>query len=62
MFRFVRRTFAALLHRLRWSSPPEDPYAAVREPLRRKPTAGSSAVAVEEPEPQKQVRAVGPNR
>ena len=37
MFQFVRRTLAVLVNRLWPFSPPENPYAAVREPRRRKP-------------------------
>jgi hypothetical protein len=59
MFQFVRRLVAALLNRLRPFSPPEDPYAGVREPRRRKPGDRSSAVALAEPDPLKLVRAVG---
>jgi hypothetical protein len=59
MFQFVRRMVAALLNRLGPSGPPEDPYAAVREPRRRNPSGRSSAIALAEPEPQKPVRAVG---
>jgi hypothetical protein len=59
MFQFVRRVVAALLNRLRPLGPPEDPYAAVREPRRRNPTGRSSAVALAEPEPRKRVRAGG---
>ena len=61
MFQFVRRLVAALLKRLRPFSPPEDPYAAVREPRRRNPNGRSSAVALAEPEPEpgNPVRAVG---
>jgi hypothetical protein len=59
MFQFVRRVVAALLNRLRPFSPPEDPYAAVREPRRRNPSGRSSAVALAEPELRKRVRAGG---
>jgi len=59
MFQFVRRVVAMLLNRLRPFSPPEDPYAAVREPRRRNPSGRSSAVALAEPDPPKRVRAVG---
>jgi hypothetical protein len=59
MFEFARRMIAALLNRLGPSRPPEDPYAAVREPRRRNPGGGRSAVALEEPEVPKAVRAVG---
>ena len=59
MFQFIRRVIAALLNRPRPFSPPEDPYAAVREPRRRNPSGRSSAVAVAEPEPRKHVRARG---
>jgi hypothetical protein len=58
MFQFVRRVIAALLNRLRPFSPPEDPYAAVREPQRRNPSGRSSAVALAEPEARTRVRAV----
>jgi hypothetical protein len=56
MFEFVRRVVRALLDRRR---PPEDPYAAVREPRRRNPGGRSSAIALEEPEAWTRVRAVG---
>jgi hypothetical protein len=60
MFEFVRRMVAELLNRLWPSSPPEDPYAAVREPRRRNPSGGrSSAIALAEPEPRRTVRAAG---
>jgi len=59
MFQFVRRVIVALLKRFRPIVPPEDPYAAVREPRRRNPSGRSSAVALAEPEPGKPVRAVG---
>ena len=59
MFQFVRRVIVALLKRLRPLGPPEDPYAAVREPRRRNPSGRSSAVALAEPETGKSVRAVG---
>jgi hypothetical protein len=59
MFQFVRRMVAALLNRPGPSRPPEDPYAAVREPRRRNPGGRSSAVALAEPEPRKRVLAVG---
>ena len=59
MFQFVRRMISALLNRLGPSSPPEDPYAAVREPRRRNPSGRSSAIALAEPEPQKPVQAAG---
>ena len=58
MFQFVRRIVAALLNRLRPFSPPEDPYAGVREPRRPNPGGRSSAVALAEPEPSGRVRAV----
>jgi len=59
MFPFIRRAIAALLNRLRPFRPPQDPYAAVREPRRRNPGGRTSAVALAEPEPQRRVRAVG---
>ena len=59
MFQFVRRMVADLLNRLWPSSPPEDPYAAVREPRRRNPGGRSSAMALAEPEPQRTVWAAG---
>jgi hypothetical protein len=59
MFQFVRRLVAALLNRLRPFSPPEDPYATVREPRRHSPSGRTSAVALAEPDPPKHVRAVG---
>jgi hypothetical protein len=59
MFEFVRRLIAALLHGRRPFSPPEDPYAAVREPRRRNPGGRSSAIALAEPEAPTRVRAVG---
>jgi hypothetical protein len=62
MFELVRRIVAALLNRFRPFSPPEDPYAAVREPRRRNPGGERSAVALAEPEPQKPVRAVAGTR
>lgn len=58
MFQFVRRVIAALLNRPRPFSPPEDPYAAVREPRRRNPSGRSSAVALAEPEARPRVTAV----
>jgi hypothetical protein len=51
MFKFLRRVVVALLNRFRPFRPPQDPYAAVREPRRRNPGGRSSAVAVAEPEP-----------
>jgi hypothetical protein len=62
MFQLVRHMVAALLNRFRRFSPPEDPYAAVREPRRRNPSGGSSAVALAEPEPQKPARAAAGTR
>lgn len=62
MFPFVRRMVAALLNRLRPFRPPEDPYAAVREPRRRNPSGRTSAVALAEPEPPKRVRVAGTER
>jgi hypothetical protein len=62
MFQFLRGLVAALLNRFRPFSPPEDPYAAVREPRRQSPTGRASAVALAEPEPPKQVLAVGRDR
>jgi hypothetical protein len=59
MFEFVRRIVAALLNRLRPFSPPEDPYAGVREPRRPNPGGRRSAIALAEPEPTTRVRAVG---
>jgi hypothetical protein len=59
MFQFVRRVVAALRNRLRPFSPPQEPYAGVREPRGRNPGGRSSAVALAEPEPRKRVRAVG---
>jgi hypothetical protein len=59
MFQFVRRVVAALLNRFRPFGPPHDPYAAVREPRRRKPSDRNSAVALREPEPRKRLRVVG---
>jgi hypothetical protein len=40
-----------LLKRLwsRWKPEPEDPYAYVRQPLKRGPSGNSSAVALDEP-------------
>jgi hypothetical protein len=62
MFQFVRR-IEALLNMLRSfnppEDPPEDPFAAVREPGPRRPTGRSSAVALVEPDPELNVRAVG---
>jgi len=58
MFHFIRRIVASLLNRLRPFSPPDDPYASVREPLRRNPGGRSSAIALAEPEPPGRVRAV----
>ena len=58
MFQLVRRVVAALLNRLRPSSPPQDPYAAVLVPRRRNPSGRSSAVALAEPELRKRVRAI----
>jgi hypothetical protein len=58
MLQSVRRIVAALLGKLPPFSPPEDPYAAVREPRRRTPGGRSSAVALAEPEPRRRVRAV----
>ena len=58
MFQFVRRIAAALLNRLRPFSPPEDPYAGVREPRGPNPGGRSSAIALAEPEPSGRVRAV----
>jgi hypothetical protein len=59
MIELIRRMVAALLHRFRPFNPPEDPYAAVREPRRPNPSGRSSAVAVAEPELPIQVRAIG---
>ena len=39
MFHFIRRMVMAFLNRHRPFSPPDDPYASVREPLRRSPGA-----------------------
>ena len=59
MFEFVRRLVRALLHGRRPLSPPEDPYAVVREPRRRNPSGRCSAIALAEPEAPTRVRAVG---
>jgi len=59
MFQFVRRVVAALLSKFRPFSPPDDPYAAVREPRRRNPSGRSSTVALAEPEPRRRVQAGG---
>lgn len=59
MFHFIRRMVAAFLNRHRPFSPPDDPYASVREPLRRSPGGRSSAIALEEPEPSRRLGAVG---
>ena len=51
MFESARRALALLLTRFRPpASPPEDPYAPVREPRRRSPGGRSAAVAVREPD------------
>jgi hypothetical protein len=64
MIQFIRRVIGALLGRLRpfGPGPPQDPYAAVREPRRHNPTGRGSAVALAEPEPRKGVEAVGASR
>ena len=72
VFHFLRQMIAKLRHRpnmvsslmrgYRPPAPPEDPYAAVREPNRRGPGGRSSAVAVAEPEPERGIRAVGTPR
>lgn len=69
MLHFIRQMIAALRQRPNLISslmngygppaPPEDPFAAVREPNRRNPGGRSSAVAVAEPEPETGIRAVG---
>ena len=71
MFHFIRRMVVAFLNRHLGSSvrrhmgprrpfsPPDDPYASVREPLRRSPGGRSSAIALAEPEPSRRLRAVG---
>ena len=53
---FVARLFGFGRHRPP-SGPPHDPYAGVRQPLRRGPTAGQAAAAVMEPEPPRSVDA-----
>ena len=58
MFHFIRRMVAAFLNRHRPFSPPDDPYASVREPLRRGPGGRSSAIALAEPEPARRLGAV----
>ena len=58
MFGFFRRLVRALFARPRPSDPPLDPYAAVREPRRGRPTGGSSAIALAEPRPDDRVHAV----
>ena len=60
MFRALRRVFAQLLER--WPGPDdasEDPYVGVRHPRGRGPAGRSSAVAVDEPEPDSRVDALG---
>ena len=53
MFESARRALALLLTHFRPpASPPEDPYAPVREPRRLSPGGRSAAVAVPEPEPE----------
>jgi hypothetical protein len=60
MFHFIRRMVVAFLNRHRPFRPPDDPYASVREPLRRSPGGGrSSAIALAEPEPVRRLGAVG---
>lgn len=59
MFHFIRRMVMAFLNRHRPFSPPDDPFASVREPLRRSPGGRSSAIALAEPEPSRRLRAVG---
>ena len=59
MYELVRRIVAAVMNRLRPSTPPQDPYAAVREPRRRSPSGRPSAIALTEPEPLKRLRVVG---
>jgi hypothetical protein len=59
MFELIRRLTVALQHRRRPFGPPEDPYAAVREPRRRNPGGRSCAIALAEPEARTFVRAVG---
>jgi hypothetical protein len=59
MFHFIRRMVMAFLNRHRPFSPPDDPYASVRAPLRRSPGGRSSAIALAEPEPSRRLRAVG---
>jgi hypothetical protein len=41
------------------SEAPPDPYAAIREPHRRKPGGRNSAVALMEPDPPESVSAIG---
>lgn len=60
MFGFFRRIVRAVFARPGPSDPPLDPYAAVREPRRRRPAGGSSAIALAEPGPDDRVHAVGP--
>ena len=63
MLKLLKAFIARLLRRYRrpLSGPPRDadPYAGVRQPLRRGPSAGHSAIAVMEPEPPRSVAADG---
>ena len=60
MLEYLRRLAARLLFRPGSpDGPPQDPYAAVREPRRRNPGGRSSAIALAEPEPPSVVRAIG---
>jgi hypothetical protein len=65
MFDYLRRLAALVMRRpspFHPFNPPSDPYAAVREPRVVKPSGRSSAVALSEPEPQGDVKAVARNR
>jgi hypothetical protein len=59
MFQFIRRVVAPFLNRFRPFNPPEDPYAAVREPRKRNPSGRSSAIALAEPESRTHIQAIG---
>jgi len=55
----LRALFRRLIRWFRGSPPAPDPHALVREPIRKGPAGRTSAVAVAEPPPPADVRAVG---
>ena len=63
MFERLKQLAARLAGRLPFlPGPSEDPFAGVRAPLKRGPGGRNSAVALEEPEPDQFVGAVGRTR